>query len=603
MKEKIFILLFFITFFNFSQHKENIYSKLSSTKTELKTNIKKVVSLFDNNQFKKKETTHVYTKIGPKTLWHHFKINPSEKESYKYFTIDNSYLPYGKIYTRKGNKIDSLHRVSNYIQFPHKFIFYKDPVWKIKTDSILSVDVFLKIENSSGRTRLSFFLESENQFLKRIESEYALYGLFIAFLISMTLILLFFSILKKEYAVIFYAIYIVTVLIEFLAGKGLGVQFFWSENSFLINNSRSLSQTLGVLCMGIFYYKFYKFSKNQKISKNIFKWSSFLTIPILFIYCYKFFFGGFTSLFLTVWIVLQLIIFVWLINHIYLTVKKQLPIYLVVAFILPIAAIIYGQSTNPNVNNPLIVALSGPSLYYVALSIEIVLFTWFIFGSVIESQRKYTKLKKASDELKYDFQNQALEIQHKERNKLVSNVHDTFGGYLEALKLRLLQKTENTPEKVQEILDAFYKEYRYLLNSLYAPKINSDNFTESLSEFCQKINKLTKHDIVYNFNVKAIEIPQEKCVHIYRILSELTTNAIKHSQANSINIKINQPNKETVFLEVSDDGIGFDKNLISKKGFGLNNIETRVKQINGFLDIESNKNGSVFKIEIPLNDK
>ncbi|AUC84446.1 hypothetical protein CW731_03635 [Polaribacter sp. ALD11] len=606
MNLKLLIFLFFYSALIFSQEdSESVYKeiKIFYTDGEDQYSITGIIKKYQEGEFFKEENQKIYKKLGTKTLWHHFALKPSKTSiESKYFTISNTYLPYGKIYLKKGNQIDSLYSVSNNKDFPHENIFYRNPVWKIPMDSILPTDVFLKVKNSSGRTRVAFYLETENEFLKRVETEYFYFGLFISFLISMTLVLVFFAVLKKEYAVLFYALYIVTVLFEFLAGKGLGVQYFWSDSTFITNNIRSFSQTVGVFCIGSFYMQFYKLKASQTILKGIFKWGTFLTIPIILLYVYKYFFGGLVSLYLVVWTVLKIIIFIWVLNHLYLTIKKQLPIYLVIAFILPILAVINGQIMNPNVENSLAIKLSGPNIYYIMLSLEILLFTRYIFGSVIDTQRKYFKLKKISDELKYNFQNKTLEVQQQERNKLVNNVHDTFGGYLEALKLRLLQKADNTPEKIQEILDAFYKDYRYLLNSLHAPKINSENFITSLIEFCEKLDALTSQKINYKFTIDNLDLQQEKCVHLYRIISELTTNAIKYSEATEIDISMNQNIKGFVLLMVSDNGIGFNQNKIQKTGFGLNSVQDRVEQINGTLEITSNKNGTLFKIETPIND-
>ena len=250
MKLKILIILLFCPFALFSQEKStSIYKELKTFYTDNKEDytIKTVANKYLEGAFKKEENLKIYKNLNTQTLWYHFSIKPSKKDiKNKYFTISNTYLPFGKIYLVKNNKIDSLHQVSFNKNFPHKNIFYRNPVWKIPLDSILKTDVFLKIKSEVGRTRLVMYLETENEFLKRIETEYFYFGLFISFLISMTLILVFFSVLKKEYAVLFYALYIVTVLFEFLAGKGLGVQYFWSSNSFVIEHIRSFSQSIGV---------------------------------------------------------------------------------------------------------------------------------------------------------------------------------------------------------------------------------------------------------------------------------------------------------------------------------------------------------------------
>jgi signal transduction histidine kinase len=601
---KLSFLFFLLTFFSFSQEEPSaVYNSISIFQHPSKDTISitEILKNYENGNFKKEANPKIYKKLGKNTLWHHFSLPPTKnKNTYKYFTIADTYLPYGKIYLKKGSKINSLYKVANNKEFPHKNIFYRYPVWKIPIDSNEVTDVFLKVKNNASRIRLSFFLETENQFLERVETEYLYFGIFISFLISMAIILVLFAILKKEFSILFYALYIFTVLIEFLAGKGIGVQYFWSSSEFAINNIRSLSQTIGVVCIGYFYLNFYKLNKSQVIPKLLFKIGTYIALLLLVFYIYKFFFGGLIVLYLYVWTILKIIVFIWVLNHLYLTITKQLPIYLVIAFILPILAVINGQIMNPSVHNNIAIKFSGPTIYYITLALEILLFTRFIFGSVIETQLKYFKLKKVSDELKYNFQNKTLAFQHTERNNLVNNVHDTFGGYLEALKLRLLQKNENSPQKVQEILDAFYKDYRYLLNSLYAPKINSDNFIDSLIEFCTKIDALTEHKISYHFNLNHIILSQEKCVHLYRILSELTTNAIKYSKASEIKISLNKTENKQITLTVSDNGIGFDKNTITKKGFGLESVKKRVEQINGNLEINTTKKGSVFIIKIPI---
>lgn len=589
----------------FSQEQSiSIYKNLKefSTKTKDSVKIEEIILNYNKGNFNKTPTLKSYKKLGNNTCWFQFPLSKQTKDTYKYLTIDNPYLSYGKIYIRTANNVKELHRVSYFKEQPFKFIFYRLPVWKIPTNKTTNMDVFIELKNEGGRSRLEMFLEDENTFLKRTQTEYIQYGLFISFLISMISILLYFSILKKEYSVIFYALYIITVLIAFLAGTGLGIQFFWSENSFLTHSIRSFSQTFSVFFMGLFYLNFYKFKNHQKLSKNIFKWGVYVTIPLIMVYVYKSIFGGLTTFFLYVWTLLKLITFVWFCTHIYLVKKKQLPFYLVFAFALPIITIIVHQNINPSVYLPYWLKTVIKNAYYFALIIEILLFIRYIFAAVISTQQKYFKLKKLSNELQYNFQNKALKIQQEERNKLVNNVHDTFGGYLEALKLRLLQKNINTPEKTQEILDAFYKEYRYLLNSLYAPKINSENFTENLIEFCHKLDNLIDSKIEYHFNLDKTELSQEKCVHLYSIISELVTNAIKHSKASEIYINLKLENTNSIILEVSDNGVGFNQNKLIKDGFGIENIKNRVMQIHGNFKVTSSKLGTKITIKTPTHE-
>jgi signal transduction histidine kinase len=258
---------------------------------------------------------------------------------------------------------------------------------------------------------------------------------------------------------------------------------------------------------------------------------------------------------------------------------------------------------NPSVYSAEWVIFLNHNLYYIAVIIEVLLFTRYIFDTVIKTQLKYNKLKKISDKLKYNFQNKTSEIQEKERNKLLSNVHDSFGGYLEALKISLLSKSKKSPEKIQKILDAFYKEYRFLLNNLYSPKINSQNLIENLLTFCEKLNEITNDIIKPIFSLKETHLSPEKCLHIYRIISELTTNAIKHSKASEIRITVFNTIKDEIIIEVSDNGTGFINERKGKNSYGLQSIQNRITILKGVSEISSiKKKGTTITVKIPVND-
>jgi signal transduction histidine kinase len=91
-------------------------------------------------------------------------------------------------------------------------------------------------------------------------------------------------------------------------------------------------------------------------------------------------------------------------------------------------------------------------------------------------------------------------------------------------------------------------------------------------------------------------------IGLYRITQELISNILRHAQAREINIHFNHHNG-FFSLMVEDDGIGFDPAKASG-GIGMNNIRSRVNQLNGtaFFDSLPGK-GCTVTIEIPLIPK
>lgn len=87
---------------------------------------------------------------------------------------------------------------------------------------------------------------------------------------------------------------------------------------------------------------------------------------------------------------------------------------------------------------------------------------------------------------------------------------------------------------------------------------------------------------------------------MYRILQEIVNNAIKHANAKDITVSISQIENE-LQIKISDNGIGFDYESKKKKSFGLTNIQNRVQEINGNLEVESNQTkGTNYSITVKL---
>ena len=81
-------------------------------------------------------------------------------------------------------------------------------------------------------------------------------------------------------------------------------------------------------------------------------------------------------------------------------------------------------------------------------------------------------------------------------------------------------------------------------------------------------------------------------------MQELLQNIIKHAKASQVFIQLHSEAK-AIRLMVEDNGKGFDTSSQSK-GMGLSNIEDRVKQMDGTLDIDSLMGrGTTVILEIP----
>lgn len=565
----------------------------SVSKTERIT-IQKAIKVNEKGDFENSKSEHVFRKLDTTQLWLYKPLRIDSQP--QYLTLSLTYFSYAKPYLIDSDGgIVELEQLSSNQYFPHENIFYRHPVWKIPATESPG-ELYLELMNNSGRVRLEFYMETQNEFLERIQTEYLIFGAIVISLLIIAAVLTFFSVSRKRYSILFYVVYIMCMVIEFLAGKGLGVQFLWSDNPFLVSSIRSCIQTIAVFNIALFYYSFYPYSKEELVYKRIFKWCAFVTIPFLLIYVYKYFVPSLERFYLYVWISMKVIIVVFLFCHIQMARKGKLPVFLVVGFMLPLLAMLVSQNTNPTVTVSAFEIKVISNIYYVFLLVEILAFTYYIFSTILIAQRNFVKLKKANEQLKQTFNKTILKNQEKERESLLSELHDTLGGYIVALKLRLKDAED---ESIGELLNSLTAEYRYLLNNLYTPKINSANFLDNLAAYLRTMNSIGKAEITHKFELASISLPSETCTHLYRSLSEIVTNSLKHSRASKIQIFVFQ-GEENLKLKAIDNGIGFVKEQKDRKNHGIKSIENRIQKVRGNIQIESDNKGTEITITIPI---
>jgi len=154
-----------------------------------------------------------------------------------------------------------------------------------------------------------------------------------------------------------------------------------------------------------------------------------------------------------------------------------------------------------------------------------------------------------------------------------------------------------------ELVDEAISNTRDISNNLVPRVIHDYGLVTALEAFCKKVN-LTQQ-IEVGLETKNMFEPLEKNIQLilFRVISELINNTIRHSGAERADIFLERKDK-VVKLVYSDNGRGFDPdNLMdeTRAGMGLKNIVSRIKSINGTCRIRSEPGkGSTFYIEISL---
>ncbi len=213
------------------------------------------------------------------------------------------------------------------------------------------------------------------------------------------------------------------------------------------------------------------------------------------------------------------------------------------------------------------------------------------------------------ERLKIDAQikilNATIDGKETERKQIAETLHDSVSALLSSANMHLTatkkQFKEKTPielEKTQEIILEASQKVRDLSHNLVSSILLKFGLEYAINDIAKKYSnsELSFHTDFTDVN----RYNQEFEIKIYNVLHELINNIIKHSKANNAHIVIEDKNGFISFL-IEDDGIGFNfKDSKTSSGLGLNQIEARIKMMNGSFLIESaEQRGTKITISVP----
>ncbi|MCL7764287.1 tetratricopeptide repeat protein [Polaribacter sp. Z014] len=222
---------------------------------------------------------------------------------------------------------------------------------------------------------------------------------------------------------------------------------------------------------------------------------------------------------------------------------------------------------------------------------------------------QHQNIEKIRSESQVRILNATIDGKESERKQIAETLHDSVSALLSSANLHLQatrsQLNGEIPieiDKTQEIITEASQKIRDLSHTLvssvllkfglkYAIKDMADKYSNSQIKIDTRIGETRRYE--QNFEIK-----------VYNIIQEFVNNILKHSKAEKAMIHLNEADSK-LYLRISDDGIGFDKNkIINKDGLGLNQIEARIQMMKGdFLIDSALKNGTVIKVVLPILEK
>ena len=186
-----------------------------------------------------------------------------------------------------------------------------------------------------------------------------------------------------------------------------------------------------------------------------------------------------------------------------------------------------------------------------------------------------------------------------ERERIGMDLHDGIiqsiygvGLSLENARLQLRENPQVAEERLSkgvEDINRTIRDIRNYILDLRPRQLRGESLIEGLERLVAEFRHNTKVEVTLAGPKSEFlnDLPQNNAMALFHICQESLANTAKHAHATRVSVDL-WTTPDRVLLELYDNGRGFDLNAVTRTvGHGLANMQTRVANVGGDLDITS----------------
>lgn len=179
------------------------------------------------------------------------------------------------------------------------------------------------------------------------------------------------------------------------------------------------------------------------------------------------------------------------------------------------------------------------------------------------------------------------DAEERQRTRIAMELHDSIGATMSAVSMYMNAINTAYPndvllQKVDSIVKNTAQEIRLIARDLKPPELETLGLVGSLNAIRILYADMKHLTINLLTNRLTIQVNKEIELALYRIISELINNSVKHGMASEVNVNIFN-HQGSIFLLYEDNGNGnFSiEDIDSIEGIGIKNILTRINALGG----------------------
>ncbi|MDM5088080.1 nitrate/nitrite two-component system sensor histidine kinase NarQ [Aeromonas bestiarum] len=199
-----------------------------------------------------------------------------------------------------------------------------------------------------------------------------------------------------------------------------------------------------------------------------------------------------------------------------------------------------------------------------------------------------------------------------ERAVIARELHDSLAQALSYLKIQstLLKrafakgesaKTEAAMQQIDEGLSSAYTQLRELLGT-FRLSIGDANLGEAIKVMLEQLKPQTQAEIGLHYGLADTDLEAGQHIHILQLIREAVLNAIKHANAQVIDVSCETLANGNIQVQISDDGVGIGIASSAVNHYGLSIMNERASKLHGLLTIsEQPPRGTCVHLTFPTS--
>lgn len=204
-----------------------------------------------------------------------------------------------------------------------------------------------------------------------------------------------------------------------------------------------------------------------------------------------------------------------------------------------------------------------------------------------------------------------VDAQEDERRRLARDLHDDVIQKIAVVAFELdrlcMRSREKEPPRVEDlerlwsIVNGIAQDVHAISRELQPRVVEAVGLPQALHNLCAELAKRLSMRVVPERIDPEVRLDARVALSLYRIAQESLHNAMTHSRADVVTVRLIAEHGE-VAVEIEDDGVGFDLGSASTPDhMGLHNMHERMESVNGTLTIVSSVgHGTKIRGVVPL---